>query len=140
VSGRTGRSAEEVERLVAAARSARRRAYAPYSGFHVGAAVLAEGRIYSGVNVENASYPLSVCAERNAVAAAIRAGRRRIEAVAVVAGEDRPTPPCGGCRQVLHEFGPEMLVISETVDGRRSSWPLRELLPAAFDRSSFVRP
>lgn len=131
-------SAEEIERLVAAARAVRRRAYAPYSGFHVGAAVLAEGRIYRGANVENASYPLSVCAERNAVAAAVVAGRRRIEAVAVVAGEDDPTPPCGGCRQVLHEFGPEMLVVSETLTGRRASWRLRELLPAAFDRSSFL--
>jgi cytidine deaminase len=140
VSRRTGPSKEEVERLVAAARAARRRAYAPYSGFHVGAAVLAGGRIYSGVNVENASYPLSVCAERNAVAAAVRAGRRAIDAVAVVAGEDEPTPPCGGCRQVLYEFGPEMLVVTETLGGRRASWRLRELLPAAFERSSFVRP
>ena len=123
---------------MAAARAVRRRAYAPYSGFHVGAAVLAEGRIYRGANVENASYPLSVCAERNAVAAAVVAGRRRIEAVAVVAGEDEPTPPCGGCRQVLHEFGPEMLVVSETLTGRRAAWRLRELLPAAFDRSSFL--
>jgi cytidine deaminase len=140
VSRRTGPSKEEVERLVAAARAARRRAYAPYSGFHVGAAVLAGGRIYPGVNVENASYPLSVCAERNAVAAAVRAGRRAIDAVAVVAGEDEPTPPCGGCRQVLYEFGPEMLVVTETLGGRRASWRLRELLPAAFERSSFVRP
>lgn len=132
--------AEEIERLVNAARAVRRRAYAPYSGFHVGAAVLAQGRIYRGANVENASYPLSVCAERNAVAAAVAAGRRRIEAVAVVAGEEDPTPPCGGCRQVLHEFGPEMLVVSETLTGRRAAWRLRELLPAAFDRSSFLPP
>lgn len=131
---------EDIERLVAAARSVRRRAYAPYSGFHVGAAVLAEGRIYRGANVENASYPLSVCAERNAVAAAVAAGRRRIEAVAVVAGDEEPTPPCGGCRQVLHEFGPGMLVVSETTAGRRAGWRLDELLPAAFEASSFVRP
>lgn len=140
MSPRTGPSEDEIERLVGAARTARRRAYAPYSGFQVGAAVLAAGRIYPGVNVENASYPLSVCAERNAVAAAVRVGRRAIEAVAVVAGEDEPTPPCGGCRQVLHEFGPDMLVVCETASGRRASWRLRELLPAAFDRSSFLRP
>lgn len=140
MSSRAGPSEGEIERLVAAARTARRRAYAPYSGFHVGAAVLAGGRVYSGVNVENASYPLSVCAERNAVAAAVRGGQRGIEAVAVVAGEDEPTPPCGGCRQVLHEFGPEMLVVSEALSGRRATWRLRELLPAAFDGSSFVRP
>ncbi len=140
MSPRPGPSKEEIERLVAAARAARRRAYAPYSRFLVGAAVLADGRIYRGVNVENASYPLSVCAERNAVAAAVLAGRRRIQAVAVVAGEDEPTPPCGGCRQVLHEFGPDALVVSETLGGRRASWNLAELLPAAFDASSFVEP
>lgn len=140
MSRRAEPSREDIERLVAAARSVRRRAYAPYSGFHVGAAVLAEGRIYRGANVENASYPLSVCAERNAVAAAVAAGRRRIEAVAVVAGDEEPTPPCGGCRQVLHEFGPGMLVVSETTAGRRARWRLDELLPAAFEASSFVRP
>ncbi|GBC87423.1 Cytidine deaminase [bacterium HR12] len=140
MSRREGPSGEEVERLVAAARSVRPRAYAPYSRFHVGAAVLAEGRIYRGVNVENASYPLSVCAERNAVAAAVAAGRRRIEAVAVVTGEDAPTPPCGGCRQVLHEFGPDVLVVSETLAGRRATWSLTELLPAAFDASSLRGP
>lgn len=140
MSRRAEPSREDIERLVAAARTVRRRAYAPYSGFHVGAAVLAEGRIYRGANVENASYPLSVCAERNAVAAAVAAGRRRIEAVAVVAGDEEPTPPCGGCRQVLHEFGPGMLVVSETTAGRRARWRLDELLPAAFEASSFVRP
>lgn len=140
MSRRAEPSREDIERLVAAARSVRRRAYAPYSGFHVGAAVLADGRIYRGANVENASYPLSVCAERNAVAAAVAAGRRRIEAVAVVAGDEEPTPPCGGCRQVLHEFGPGMLVVSETTAGRRARWRLDELLPAAFEASSFVRP
>ncbi len=140
MSRRAEPSREDIERLVAAARSVRRRAYAPYSGFHVGAAVLAEGRIYRGANLENASYPLSVCAERNAVAAAVAAGRRRIEAVAVVAGDEEPTPPCGGCRQVLHEFGPGMLVVSETTAGRRARWRLDELLPAAFEASSFVRP
>ncbi len=129
-------SAETIDRLVATARDIKERAYAPYSRFHVGAAVLAGGRVFAAPNIENASYPLSVCAERNAVAAAVAAGERSIEVVAVVADDPRPTPPCGGCRQVLHEFGPDMLVVCEGSDGRRAEWPLRSLLPEAFDSSS----
>jgi cytidine deaminase len=125
----------EIEGLVEAARSARANAHAPYSGFKVGAAVLAGERVFVGVNVENASYPLSVCAERNAVAAAVAAGAREIRLVAVVADDEEPTPPCGGCRQVLHEFGPEMLVVSENEAGGRSQWALSELLPDAFARA-----
>ena len=123
---------EQVEQLVAAARSARENAYAPYSRFPVGAAVLAGQRIFIGANVENASYPLGVCAERNAVAAAVTEGERQVDAVAVVAGARDVTPPCGGCRQVLNEFGPEMLVISESPAGIRKTWHLSELLPDAF--------
>jgi cytidine deaminase len=129
-------SQETIDELVAAARGARDRAYAPYSNFHVGAAVLADGRVFTGVNVENASYPLSVCAERNAAAAAVMAGSTRFDAVAVVTDDTEPTPPCGGCRQVLHEFGPQMLVVSEVDGGRRAEWPLSALLPAAFDSAS----
>jgi cytidine deaminase len=125
-------SDDEVERLVDAASRARDRAYAPYSGFRVGAAVLAGGNVYIGANIENASYPLSVCAERNAVAAAVIAGNRDIVAVAVATDADEPTPPCGGCRQVLNEFGPKMRVISEGVKGKRGDWSLPELLPNAF--------
>jgi len=97
--------------------------------------VLAGGRVFVGVNVENASYPLSVCAERNAVAAAIAAGEKAIEAVAIVGGAPRPTPPCGGCRQVLSEFGPAMLVVAESPAGGRARWALDELLPGAFGPS-----
>ena len=125
-------SNEQVDELLAAARSAKERAYAPYSRFRVGAAVLVGGRIFVGANIENASYPLSVCAERNAVAAAVIAGERRIDAVAVSTDEDEPTPPCGGCRQVLNEFGPAMRVISEGADAKRADWSLSELLPHAF--------
>ena len=128
-----------IDDLVAEARRAKKRAYAPYSEFRVGAAVLAGGRIYSGANVENAVYPLSVCAERSAVAAAVSAGKREIRAVAVVGDESDPTPPCGGCRQVLHEFGPEMLVISESAGGRRAEWVLSALLPSPFGPSSLER-
>ena len=125
-----------VDELLEAARKVRKRAYAPYSGFPVGAAVLAGGRVFTGVNVENASYPLSVCAERNAVAAAVAAGKTQIDAVAVVGSGDGPTPPCGGCRQVLAEFGPKTLVVSEALDGERATWRLQDLLPDAFGRSS----
>ena len=125
-----------ISALVEAARAARPNAHARYSGFSVGAAVLAGDRMFSGVNVENASYPLSMCAERNAVAAAIAAGETSIAAVAVVGGEKGPAPPCGGCRQVLSEFGPTATVVAESEQGERRRWTLRELLPSAFDASS----
>jgi cytidine deaminase len=128
---------QQIEELVAAAAEVRTSAYAPYSEFHVGAAILAGGRVFTGVNVENASYPMSVCAERNAVAAAIAAGERKIDCVAVVTDADRPTPPCGGCRQVLWEFGPESLVVSETTSGERAAWGLEDLIPDAFGPDSF---
>jgi cytidine deaminase len=123
-----------VDGLVAAAADARERFYAPYSGFAVGAAILAGGKTFVGANIENASYPLSVCAERNAVGAMIVAGERHIEAVAVVAGGDGPASPCGGCRQVLAEFaGDDVPVISQHVpSGERVRWTVGELLPAAF--------
>ena len=124
-----------LEGLVEAARAVREQAYAPYSRFAVGAALLAGGRVFTGVNVENASYPISVCAERNAVAAMVAAGGRRVDAVAVVTDGDTPTPPCGGCRQCLWEFGPEAVVLAVTLKGERARWPLAELLPHAFGPS-----
>lgn len=130
---------EDLDRLLAAAREVKDRAYAPYSRFHVGAAVLAGGKVFAAPNIENASYPLSVCAERNAVAAAVAAGEREIEAVAVVADNEDPTPPCGGCRQVLNEFGPDMLVLCEGSGGRRAQWRLTEVLPHAFGPSDLLR-
>src|SRR5438105_8862588 len=93
-----------LDRLLRAAAEVRGNAYAPYSRFPVGAAVLAGGRVFAACNVENSAYPLSVCAERNAVAMAVAAGERRIEAVAIVGGAGKPAAPCGGCRQVLAEF------------------------------------
>jgi cytidine deaminase len=118
------------------ARDARDRAYAPYSGFNVGAALLAgDGQVFAGANVENASYGLSMCAERTAAFHAVAEGVREIVAVAVVASNDEPSWPCGACRQVLHEFGPEAMVISEGLGGRREERRLDHLLPDAFGPS-----
>lgn len=133
---------EVLEGMIAAARDIRARAYAPYSGFHVGAAVLAGNDILAAVNVENASYPLSVCAERNAVAMAVAGGvAAAIRAVAVVTDAGTPTPPCGGCRQVLFEFGgPGMAVVAESADGsERATWSLDQLLPHAFGPTDLDR-
>jgi len=116
--------------LIRAARAARRRAYAPYSHFPVGAAALAsDGSIYAGANVENASFGLTQCAERVALQAAVASGRRRIRAVAV-AGPAGITP-CGACRQVMAEFGVRTVVLAGA-GGAPAVLPLAELLPRAF--------
>jgi cytidine deaminase len=123
-----------VEELLRAAREARDRAYAPYSGFRVGSAALADdGRMFSAPNVENASYGMSLCAERGAVHKAVSEGVERLEAVAVVASGEGHTWPCGACRQVLYEFGRgDLVVISESSDGELEDHSLAELLPNAF--------
>jgi cytidine deaminase len=120
--------------LVKAARAVRRHAYAPYSRFRVGAAVLDEaGRVHVGCNVENASYGLTVCAERNALAAAVSAGARAIKAVAVVTGARPPASPCGACRQVLAELGGDgMPVLLTGPTGPVKARRLGALLPEAF--------
>jgi cytidine deaminase len=123
----------DLEHLIDEARAVSERAYAPYSGFHVGAALLAEdGSVHVGCNVENASYGLTVCAERAAVASAMARGVRRFRAVAIVTNGDRPVGPCGACRQVLAEFASDMIVVSE-VGGLRKQWTLGELLPSPFE-------
>ena len=122
-----------VRRLATAARRAAACAYAPYSEFSVGAAVLtAKGKVFSGCNVENASYGLCNCAERTAIFSAVAAGHRRITCVAVYTPTGKPTAPCGACRQVIYEFGPGARVIS-LCDGReRIDAPIGDLLPRAF--------
>jgi cytidine deaminase len=123
----------QIQRLLEAARSARERAYAPYSGFPVGAAVLTEaGDIFAGGNVENASLGATICAERVAIFTAAAAGQRRFTALAVVADAPEPLAPCGLCRQVLAEFSPDCVVILATLGGRRRRTNLQELLPLAF--------
>jgi cytidine deaminase len=116
--------------LVAAASDARRYAYAPYSNFPVGAALVTKsGKVFTGCNVENASLRLTICAEEAAIAAAIANGEKEFVAVAVVADSIEPVMPCGGCRQVLAEFSPELQVITSTVDGRTETFRLEDLLP-----------
>ena len=120
------------------ARAIAKHAYAPYSKFHVGAAVQMDGQVFAGVNVENASYPLSVCAERNAIAAAVAAGARHLEAVAVFTHASPPSSPCGGCRQVLREFAADPSTVTVTAindKGERRSWTLEQLLPDSFSGS-----
>ena len=126
--------APEVD-LVRAARGARKCAYAPYSMFRVGAAVRAGGRLFQGANLENASYGLTICAERVAVATAAFAGARRLDAVAVASGTSPPTPPCGMCLQTLAEFaGPDLPVLLAGARGAVVETTLGELLPRAFSK------
>lgn len=127
-------SARVRDNLLKHARAAMKRAYAPYSNFHVGAALLLhDGKIFTGCNVENASYGLTICAERNAIFAAVAASTRKpkIAAVAVVNHKNVPCSPCGACRQVIAEFGPDAVVWYLGADGFISR-TMRELLVDGF--------
>lgn len=120
------------------ARAVAAHAYAPYSKFAVGAAVQMDGKIFAAANVENASYPLGVCAERNAIAAGVAAGARHLEVVAVYTTASPPASPCGGCRQVLREFAAHpagVQVIAFNDRGERRTWTLEQLLPDSFSGS-----
>ncbi|MEP6621889.1 MAG: cytidine deaminase [bacterium] len=122
------------------AASAMAHAYAPYSNFRVGAAILgSDGSVAEGCNVENASYPAGICAERAAVSAAISRGVRDFRAIVICTEADSPTPPCGICRQVLMEFAPDLVVLSVTRGGAEAQWTLSDLLPKAFTPTSLGR-
>ena len=126
--------------LAERAMSAKERAYAPYSGFRVGAALLAtDGSITEGCNVENASYPAGMCAERGAISAAVARGVRDFVAIVIATDAEQPTPPCGICRQVMMEFAPRLEVISVTRGGADARWTMSDLLPAAFTPTSLGR-
>jgi cytidine deaminase len=119
------------EKLVAQAREARQRAYAPYSGYRVGAALLTKsGRIYTGCNVENAVYPLCTCAERVAVVKAVSEGEQEFDALAVVT--ENGGAPCGSCRQTLREFGEDIVVLIADAAGAYRETTVAELLPDSF--------
>ena len=129
----------ELPQLIERARAAMANAYAPYSKFHVGAAIEAEdGRVFVGCNVENASYGLTICAERMAVGAAAVAGARRFRRVVVTTAVEPPASPCGACRQLLLEFGDGMEIIGVGPQSERR-WTLRDLLPDAFSRESLKK-
>ena len=125
------------EGLIAAARGAREQAHAPFSRFKVGAAVLARsGRVFGGCNIENASYGLTLCAERVSIFKAISEGERGFEAVAVVTDTDTLTPPCGACRQIIWEFCGDAEVILANLAGRVEVYRMSALLPKPFDVSN----
>jgi cytidine deaminase len=126
--------------LMREAEKARRHAYAPYSNFPVGAALLTkDGTVVHGCNVENASYGLSVCAERNAIWNAVSTGKREFTAIAITAREGHGAPPCGSCRQVLHEFAPNAWVYWRDGKGRLLRRRLKALLPLAFQKRMLRR-
>ena len=126
----------DAKELMKIARKARQNAYAPYSHFAVGAALLAEsGRVYTGCNIENASYGLTCCAERNAIFAAVGAGERRFKMLAVAADSPEPVAPCGACRQVIAEFGIPLVVMGNLKEATKTM-TAEELLPYGFGKES----
>lgn len=126
--------------LCVAAFAAMRRAYAPYSNFRVGAALLsAGGKVFVGCNVENAAYSSGICAERGALMAAVASGEHEFAYMVVATEASRPVAPCGACRQMLEEFAPDLQVLSCTSAGAVESWNLRNLLPQPFTQQSLDR-
>ncbi len=129
-------SREAEDELVEAARSVLANAYAPYSNFRVAAAVRGgSGRVYAGVNVENASYPVGLCAERSAIAAAVAAGENALTCVAIATDTEHPVCPCGMCRQMIREFAEDLPIVLSARGDRRSRHTLAALLPESFSPS-----
>ena len=125
---------EDFESLIETAKEARLQSVAPFSDFKVGAAVRTDsGKVYTGCNVESASYGLTVCAERVAIWKALSEGERHFTELAVVADTDTLTPPCGTCRQIIWEFARDAKIVFANLDGRNQVFNIRELLPDAFD-------
>ena len=125
-----------MDRLVAAARRAREHAVADFSHFKVGAALETDsGEIITGCNIENASYGLTICAERVAIFKALSEGKRAFRRIVVVADTPSPTPPCGACRQIIWEFCGDIPVVLANLTAVKATWPMKDLLPLPFDKS-----
>ncbi len=130
---------EEYKKLMKEAEKARKKAYTPYSKFKVGAAVLsADGKIFTGCNIENASFGLAVCAERVAIFKAISEGSTKFKAIAVIGDTDKPCSPCGACRQVISEFGEDIPLIMANLKGDVKIKKIKELLPEAFGKNDLL--
>lgn len=127
------------KKLITEAEKARKRAYAPYSKFKVGAAVLsADGKIFTGCNIENASFGLALCAERVAIFKAISEGSTKFKAIAIIGDTDKPCSPCGACRQVISEFGEDIPLIMANLKGDVKIKKIKELLPEAFGKNDLL--
>ena len=125
---------EDLEQLIEVAKEARKQSVAPFSNFRVGAAVkTVSGKVYTGCNVESASYGLTVCAERVAIWKALSEGERKFTALAVVADTETLTPPCGTCRQIIWEFARDASIVFANLTGQSEVFKIAELLPRAFD-------
>ncbi len=123
--------------LIEKAKRARLKAYAPYSNFKVGVALLTKsGKVYTGANVENSTYGLTVCAERVAVFKAVNRGEKNFSKIVVVADKNPPVTPCGACRQVLSEFAKDLKIVCANLEGKVKRYSLKELLPDAFEKGS----